>query len=117
MNSSTDYKATSASGTIHIRRDPNSAVRQSISLPPAPDPAAKKADDAKAKKKSYSLLDFAKFTIPYLWKGGFWIRLQTILTVLLLIVSKMINVLHPLILKYAIDGIACTESELTHCNN
>ena len=38
------------------------------------------------------------------------------MTLLLLILSKMINVLHPLILKFAIDGIACTDTELNKCN-
>jgi hypothetical protein len=59
------------------------------------------------KKKTYSLWDFMKFTMPFLWRGGFWIRVQTILTFLLLFVSRGLNVSHPLILKFAIDDITC----------
>jgi hypothetical protein len=33
----------------------------------------KKEEDAK-KKKTYSLWDFAKFTLPFLWRGGFMIK-------------------------------------------
>lgn len=51
------------------------------------------------------MIDFARFTLPYLWAGGFWIRVQTVVTFILLIVSRLLNVTHPLILKYAIDAI------------
>ena len=48
--------------------------RDSISLPVKEVEIAKKKVEAEKKKKSYSLWDFMKFTLPYLWKGGFWIR-------------------------------------------
>ena len=49
--------------------------RESISLPKKEDLVAKKKEEDKKNKKSYSLLDFAKFTIPFLWKGGFLIKI------------------------------------------
>lgn len=73
-------------------------------------PVEKKTEEKKKeeKKKDYSLLDFMKFTLPYLWRGGFIIRVQTVLTFVLLLVSRGLNVSHPLILKFAIDDITCT---------
>ena len=63
-------------------------------------------------KKTYSLWDFTKFTLPFIWKRGWFIRIQTILTFILLILSKVLNVVHPLILKTVIDDItAGTQSE------
>jgi hypothetical protein len=47
-------------------------VRDSISLP---EDEKKKVINKVNKKKSYGLWDFFKFTVPYLWRGGFWIRL------------------------------------------
>ena len=82
-------------------------VRQSISLPDKEKEIEKAKKETEATKKTYSLLDFAKFTLPYLWRGGFWIRVQTVITFVLLIVSRLLNVTHPLILKYAIDAISC----------
>ena len=79
--------------------------RQSISLPKKEDLVAKKKEEDAKNKKTYSLWDFAKFTLPFLWRGGFMIKLQTILTFILLFVSKGLNVTHPIILKYAIDEI------------
>ena len=89
----------SKSGSVH---------RESISLPKKDLVADKKKEEEKkkaAEKKSYSLWDFAKFTLPFLWKGGLLIRLQTILTFILLFLAKGLNVTHPLILKYVIDNI------------
>ena len=82
-------------------------VRQSISLPDKEKEIEKAKKETEATKKTYSLLDFTKFTLPYLWRGGFWIRVQTVITFVLLIVSRLLNVTHPLILKYAIDAISC----------
>ena len=50
--------------------------------------------------------DFIKFTLPYLWTSGKLIRLQTILSIILLILSKIFSVIHPLILKQVIDLIS-----------
>ena len=94
--------------------DNNSALRhrESISLPKKEE-EIKKAKEEEAKKpnkKEYSLWDFAKFTLPFMWKGGFWIKVQTTLTFILLFVSKGLNVTHPLILKYTIDSIQSIQS-------
>ena len=48
--------------------------RQSISIPKKEDLVAKKKEEDAKNKKSYSLWDFAKFTLPFLWRGGFMIR-------------------------------------------
>ena len=90
----------------------NSKNRESISLPKKEElVAAKKKEEKKVEKKAYSLWDFTKFTLPFLWKGGLLIRLQTILTFILLFLSKGLNVTHPLILKYAIDNIQMCQDD------
>ena len=61
-------------------------------------------------KKSYSIWDFMKFTMPFIWKGGLIIRIQTILTFVLLITSRVLTVIHPLILKMVIDDITLSET-------
>ena len=62
--------------SLIVRKEVNSDVRQSISLPKKPEEAKGPATNAAAapKKKKYGLWDFTKFTVPYLWKGGFMIR-------------------------------------------
>lgn len=53
----------------------NINIRQSISLPTKKEEEAKaKAEADKKAKKTYSLWDFTKFTLPYLWRGGWAIR-------------------------------------------
>ncbi len=79
--------------------------RASISLPKKEELVEKAKVEAEKKKKTYSLWDFTKFTLPFLWKGGFMIRVQTVLTFILLFLSKGLNVMHPLILKFVIDEI------------
>jgi len=73
---------------------------------PTKDQPAKPEAKAPPKKK-YGLWDFTKFTVPYLWKGGLVIRIQTILSVMLLVLSRGLSVVHPLILKYVIDHVTC----------
>ena len=51
--------------------------------------------------------DFIKFTLPYLWTGGALIRIQTILSIILMILAKAFSVVHPLILKQVVDHISC----------
>lgn len=60
---------------------------------------------------------YIKFTLPFLWKGGWWIRIQTILTFFLLIISRLLNVSHPLILKYAIDAVSCDSATDGSCSS
>ena len=86
-------------------KEEGSKPRQSISLPKKEEMVAKKKEEEAKNKKTYSLWDFAKFTLPFLWRGGFMIRVQTVLTFILLFLSKGLNVTHPIILKYAIDSI------------
>lgn len=93
--------------------DKSSNVRQSISLPTKKEEEAKaKAEADKKDKKTYSMWDFTKFTLPYLWHGGWTIRVQTILTFILLILSKLLSVAHPLILNLVIDNITCYSSSI-----
>lgn len=60
---------------------------------------------ADASKKKYGMWDFFSFTLPFLWKGGLLIKIQTILTFALMILAKGLNVIHPLILKMVIDDM------------
>ena len=57
--------------------------------------------------KTYTLWDFTKFTLPFLWRGGLAIKLQTILTFTMMIFAKVIVVTYPIFLKYSVDGITC----------
>ena len=76
--------------------------------------AKTKAAEAEKQKKTYTLWDFTKFTMPFLWKGGFLIRVQTVLTFVLLFVAKGLNVTHPLILKFVIDRIQLCHFDGVH---
>jgi len=90
---------------VSLITPPETSTRQSISLPKREDLVAKAKAETEKQKKTYSLWDFAKFTFPFLWRGGTLIRIQTVLTFILLFVAKGLNVTHPLILKFAIDSI------------
>ncbi len=83
----------------------SSNPRHSVTMPKKEDLVAQAKAQAEKNKKTYSLWDFTKFTMPFLWKGGFVIRIQTILTFVLLFLAKGLNVMHPLILKFTIDNI------------
>jgi ATP-binding cassette, subfamily B, heavy metal transporter len=95
-----------------VRKEINPDLRASVSQPP--DASAKPAAPPGPPKKKYGLWDFTKFTVPYLWKGGFWIRLQTIMTFIMLLLSRGLNVLHPIILKLAIDAITTGDDDHAH---
>ena len=56
--------------------------------------------------------------MPFLWRGGFWIRVQTVLTFILLVLSKVLSVAHPIILKYVISAVTCdTAVDPTSCGS
>lgn len=59
-------------------------------------------------------MDFFKFVFPFLWRGSLLIRINTVLTFLLLILTKALNVVHPLILKYIIDSITLGNTGKDH---
>ena len=56
-------------------------------------------------KKSYNIWYFLGFTFPKLWEGGWLIRIQTVLAFTFMILSKVVNVAHPVVLKYAVDSV------------
>lgn len=115
-SSTTSYQKTTKAGSLVIKTE-NKDVRQSVSLP-SESPQAKKKPEAAPKAKKYSMWHYFKFTMPFLWKGGFWIRVQTVLTFILLVISRLLNVTHPLILKYTIDAIGCDQSiDPTNCDS
>ena len=79
-----------------------------------PDEQKKKVEDENLRawgdsslKKEYSLYDYIAFVVPFLWKGGNWIKFQTCLIFFLMICAKLLTVTYPIFLKYAIDGITC----------
>lgn len=57
--------------------------------------------------KSFGLIYFMKFTFPFMWKGGWSIKLQTLLTAFCLILSKCFNVAHPAVLGMVVNSIVC----------
>ncbi len=64
-----------------------------------------KPAEPEKKKKKYSLWDFTKFTLPFLFKGTLFIKIQTLLTFLMLFLSKGLSSGNPLLLKMAVDNI------------
>jgi len=47
------------------------------------------------------------FTWPFLWKGGWDVKITTFFTLVMLLVSRVMTVIHPLILKRVIENITC----------
>lgn len=45
------------------------------------------------------------FIFSALWKGQGWIKLQVIITFLMIILAKLLNVFHPIVLKILIDTL------------
>ncbi len=81
------------------------AKKKEEEAPKKEEMVAKKKEEEAKNKKTYSLWDFAKFTFPFLWKGGFMIRVQLMFSFILMFLAKGLNVTHPIILKYAIENI------------
>lgn len=51
-----------------------------------------------------------RFMLPFLWKGGFWIKFQVLITAMLIVGGKVLNVIHPVILKWLIDAFTAGEN-------
>lgn len=51
--------------------------------------------------------EFLAFTWPFLWKGGWEVKLTTLFTFIMLLSSRVLTVIHPLILKRVIENITC----------
>jgi ATP-binding cassette subfamily B protein len=62
-------------------------------------------EDSKNDKETKGVWYALKFTLPALWQGGFWVKMQVILTIFMIILAKVLNVIHPIILKYLIDTL------------
>lgn len=59
--------------------------------------------------KQYGFKAFFAFVGPIVWKGGWLLRIQALITFIMVILCKVLTVFSPIMLKYAIDGIvACT---------
>ena len=57
--------------------------------------------------QSYGLGAFLKFALPFMWKGGIGVKLTTIMLFVLMIVSRLGSIAHPLILKAILDNVTC----------
>lgn len=75
--------------------------------------AAEKAGawDAGAGSKEYGTKDFLAFAVPFIWRGGATVKISTILMFVSLIISRLGNVVHPLVLKQVVQNITCTEDK------
>lgn len=69
----------------------------------AADKAKAKAADSQPKPRGIPFA--AKFIVSALWRGGGWIKFQVILTSFLIILAKVLNVFHPIVLKVLIDTL------------
>ena len=77
--------------------------------------AAEKAGawDAGAGAKTYGTRDFLAFAVPFIWKGGAAVKISTILMFVSLIISRLGNVVHPLVLKQVVRNITCADDKTT----
>ena len=57
-------------------------------------------------KEGKGVWNFLKFTIPALFRQGFKIKALSIICLCLVLLNKLSNVVHPLILKYAVDEVS-----------
>ena len=46
------------------------------------------------------------YILPFLFKGSVWVKMATVATALLIILHRLLNVLHPLILGMAVNSLA-----------
>jgi hypothetical protein len=60
-------------------------------------------------KKSFGLKGMMKFTLPRLWRGSFWNKVNFILNLFMQFLTKAMNVFLPIVLKEVIDSIVCTD--------
>ena len=51
--------------------------------------------------------EFIAFTWPFLWKGGWEVKVTTFFTFIMLLTSRALTVIHPLILRRVIQNITC----------
>ena len=58
-----------------------------------------------AKGESKGIWYAIKFTLPALWSGHWCIKFQVCLTAFMIVLAKVLNVVHPIILKYLIDAL------------
>jgi len=62
-------------------------------------------------KKKAGVREFLAFTWPFLWEGGWEIKLTTFFTFIMLILSRVMTVFHPLILRTIIINITCQDAK------
>ena len=62
-------------------------------------------EDKKDKTNPRGIWFTAKFIFVALWQGGLWIKFQVILTLIMIVLAKILNVFHPLVLKILIDTL------------
>ncbi len=64
-------------------------------------------NEKEPERKPASILKVFTFAFPIIWgRGGLCIRVMTILAFLFLVLSKVINILGPIALKYAVDTLS-----------
>ena len=55
---------------------------------------------------------FFTFAGPYMWRGNIYHKLTTVLTFVLMLLSKAAAVAYPLMLAYIIEAIVCDPDDL-----
>ena len=45
------------------------------------------------------------FILPMLFKGNWWVKVQVIITFTIIVLAKLLNVAHPICLKFLIDDL------------
>jgi len=60
--------------------------------------------------KSYGITEFLKFATPMLWTGSCAVKLLTVLMMVSLLLSRAMQVVHPLLLKQVVINITCDDA-------
>ena len=57
--------------------------------------------------RSYGFGEFLTFSAPMLWRGSCGVKFMTIMMFISLLISRLAQVVHPLVLKQVIKNVSC----------
>ena len=84
------------------------AAHKTFKLEKDKEQAAKKGSwESKDAAKEFTIIDFVKFSFPFMWEGDWTVKLTTIITFFMLIASRALAIIHPIILRKIIYLISC----------
>ena len=66
---------------------------------------------ATSEESNHNIFDFINFALPFMWQGSCAIKCTTVTTFVMIIISKIFTVCHPLILGAIVKSIACDRTK------